>query len=129
MCVCPLSPLAFMDQSAPNLAGRSGTHTENTSQDLFPWQPICCHSNPKKQRFYGQIKTVVTIHEVTLPVTSYVMSPWQCHNRNHLLWFLPTSRCKCNLLGNLRIPSIAGNVTFLSVCAVEGQLGTPLAVC
>ncbi len=48
MFVCLLSPPQLTGRSAPNMAGRSGMGTENTSQDPFPWQPICCHGNQKK---------------------------------------------------------------------------------
>ncbi len=77
MFVCPLSPPAFTDRSPPNLAGRPGMGTENTSRDLFPWQP-------EKWCFYGKIRTVVgskiacdvtvisdVICDVTLAVTSW----------------------------------------------------------
>ena len=88
MFVCVLSPLAFMDWSAPNLAGKSGIGTENTSRDPFPWKPVCCHGNHGD--FYGQIRIVVgyniandvTIDDVTSPVTSWITSPRQWRHGN-----------------------------------------------
>ena len=69
--VCPLSPLAFADRFAPNLAGRSGMGT-----------------------------LAVTSRKPSIVVFSH-----------------------CTLLGNLKMPWMAGNAIFLSVCADESQLG------
>ncbi len=46
--VCAWTPLPFMGQRAPNLAGRSGTVTEKNSWDIFPWQASFCHGNQKR---------------------------------------------------------------------------------
>ncbi len=120
--VCPLSPLVFTDRSTPNLAGRSGTVTENTSRDLFPWKPSCCHGNQKNNVFMARSWLWL---DIRLPVMSQSMTS---HRQWRHIWHhLGSDVMETIYSGNLKMPSLE-NATFLSVCAVESQLGTPLAV-
>ncbi len=92
----------------------------------FPWQPSCCHGN-QKAWFYGQIRiadgqNIVSdiIDDITLPMMSWMQSPWQYGNTMaNILWCL-------RHLGAIALLMMAENATFPSVCAGESQSGNPI---